>query len=85
MEYSPWGHKESGMTKEITHTHFTFYFLFIQHYAFFSVFFDYTTSCGISSLNHCIPREVSILFCGFCLFFGMLQHKFHSFRKHWQN
>ena len=40
MEYSPWGHKELGMTKGLTHT---LYFLFIQLYVLVHVYFDYST------------------------------------------
>ena len=63
MEYSPWGHKELGMTKGLTHT---LYFLFIQLYVLVHVYFDYSTvTWNLTSLTKdgmlipCIGRSES--------------------------
>ena len=48
MGYSPWGHKESDMTEQLTNIHFTFA-LIIKTKISTKVDFDYYPYCNMSS------------------------------------
>ena len=59
MCYSPWGHKESDVTEQITHTHKSYYkqiqnvFPFICF--FFNFFFPLSFFFNLSSVFHSFP------------------------------